>query len=62
MTTELLETIADLEASVNELEWQLQNAEDELESLKAELSAEMQVSRDYRELLLDIKLNIINAL
>lgn len=62
MTTELLDTIAELEARVNELEWQLQNAEDELESLKAELSYEMQVSRDYRELLLDIKRQIINAL
>ena len=62
MTTELLETIADLEARVDDLEWLLQNAENGLESLKAELSDEMQVSRDYRELLLDIKLNIINAL
>ena len=62
MTTELLETIAELEARVNELEYQLENAEDELEMLKAELNDEMQVSRDCKELLLDIKLNIIHAL
>lgn len=61
MTTELLETIADLEAKVNELEWQLQNAEDEIDDLKSRLEAEEQVSRDSKELLLDIKLWIINA-
>jgi predicted RNase H-like nuclease (RuvC/YqgF family) len=62
MTTEiLLETIADLEAKVNELEYQLENAEDELAMLRDELNDEMQVSRDYKELLLDIKLQIINS-
>ena len=62
MTTELLDTIADLEARVDDLEWQLHNAEDELSMLRAELDDEMQVSRDYKKLILDIKLNIINAL
>ena len=62
MTTELLETIADLEDKVNELEWQLQNAEDEIDDLGRRLEDEEQVSRDYKELLLDIKLQIINAL
>ena len=62
MTTEiLLETIADLEARVDELEYQLQNAEDELAMLRDELNDEMQVSGDYKELLLDIKLRIINS-
>lgn len=62
MTTEiLLETIADLEARVDELEYQLQNAEDELAMLRDELNDEMQVSGDYKELLLDIKLQIINS-
>lgn len=62
MTTELLDTIAILEARVDELEHQLHNAEDELSMLRAELDDEMQVSRDYKEILLDIKLQIINAL
>lgn len=62
MTTELLETIAQLEARVNELEHQLQNSEDELVRLRAELAEldyEMQFSRDCKESFSDIKLNII---
>ena len=62
MTTELLETIAKLKDRIEELEYDLNKAEDELAMLRDELDDEMQVSRDYKELLLDIKLNIINAL
>ena len=62
MTTELLETITDLEAKVNELEEKLSDANDEIAKLELRLEDEEQVSRDYKELLLDIKLQIINAL
>lgn len=62
MTTELLETIAILEARVDDLEWRLENAKDEIADLERRLEDEEQIGRDYKELLLDIKLNIINAL
>ena len=62
MTTELLDTIAILEARVDDLEWRLENAKDEIADLERRLEDEEQVSRDYKELLLDIKLQIINAL
>lgn len=62
MTTELLETIAILEARVDDLEWRLENAKDEIVDLERRLEDEEQIGRDYKELLLDIKLNIINAL
>jgi predicted nucleic acid-binding Zn-ribbon protein len=62
MNNELLETIAKLKDRIEELEYDLSKAEDELAMLRDELEDEMQVSRDYKELLLDIKLQIINAL
>lgn len=62
MTTELLDTIAILEARVDDLEWRLQNAKDEIADLERRLEDEEQIGKDYKELLLDIKLNIINAL
>jgi hypothetical protein len=62
MNNELLETIAKLKDRIEELEYDLNKAEDELAMLRDELDDEMQVSRDYKELLLDIKLQIINAL
>lgn len=62
MNNELLDTIAILEARVDDLEWQLQNAKDEIADLERRLEDEEQIGRDYKELLLDIKLTIINAL
>lgn len=69
MTTELLETIAQLEDRVDELEWELKNAkdvvarlEDEVDDLERKLEDEEQINKDYRKVLLDIKLNIISAL
>ena len=62
MNNELLETIAKLKDRIEELEYDLNKAEDELAMLRDELDDEMQVNRDYKELLLDIKLQIINAL
>jgi hypothetical protein len=61
MNNELLETIAKLKDRLEELEYDLNKAEDELVMLRDELNDEMQVNRDYKELLLDIKLQIINA-
>lgn len=61
MNNELLETIAKLKDRIEELEYDLSKAEDELAMLRNELDDEMQVSRDYKELLLDIKLQIINS-
>jgi hypothetical protein len=61
MNNELLETIAKLKDRIEELEYDLNKAEDELAMLRDELDDEMQVSRDYKELLLDIKLQIINS-
>lgn len=62
MNNEFLETIAKLKDRIEELEYDLSKAEDELVMLRNELDDEMQVSRDYKELLLNIKLQIINAL
>lgn len=62
MTTELLETIADLEARVDELEEKLSDAKYEIAELERRVEDEEQIGRDYKELLLDIKLTIINAL
>lgn len=69
MTTELLETIAQLEARVNELEWELQNAKDvvvRLEDVVARLEDvvedEQQINKNYRKVLLSIEDAIAIAL
>lgn len=62
MTTESLETIAQLEARIDELEWELQNAKDEVVYLSNKLEDEEQINKDYRKVLLGIKNDINNTL